>query len=55
MSQWRECEKKLARGIDQRPEKKLLLISGPPGVGKTTLVQVIASINGYNLVEINAR
>jgi replication-associated recombination protein RarA len=43
------------KGADPRPEKKIMLISGPPGFGKTTLCQVIASVAGYNLVEINAR
>jgi len=32
-----------------------MLICGPPGLGKTTLVQVVARIAGFNLVEINAR
>lgn len=36
------------------PDKKIMLISGPPGLGKTTLVQIVAKVSGYNLVEINA-
>jgi SpoVK/Ycf46/Vps4 family AAA+-type ATPase len=31
-----------------------LLIAGPPGYGKTTLVRVIAEQCGYSLLEINA-
>ncbi|KAF8559685.1 P-loop containing nucleoside triphosphate hydrolase protein [Imleria badia] len=37
-----------------RPREKLLLISGPPGLGKTTLAHVIAAQAGYEVVEINA-
>ncbi|KAJ3036838.1 Chromosome transmission fidelity protein 18, partial [Rhizophlyctis rosea] len=37
-----------------RPEKKILLLAGPPGLGKTTLAQVVAHHAGYNIVEINA-
>jgi chromosome transmission fidelity protein 18 len=36
------------------PEQKILLISGPPGIGKTTLAHVVAKHAGYRPVEINA-
>ncbi|KAJ3391398.1 Chromosome transmission fidelity protein 18 [Lobulomyces angularis] len=37
-----------------RPFKKILLISGRAGLGKTTLAHVIGKHAGYNIVEINA-
>ncbi|KAH7889597.1 P-loop containing nucleoside triphosphate hydrolase protein [Phlebopus sp. FC_14] len=37
-----------------RPREKLLLISGPPGLGKTTLAHVVAKHAGYEVMEVNA-
>lgn len=37
-----------------RPLQKIVLISGPPGLGKTTLAHVVAKHAGYNPVEMNA-
>ncbi|KNC50218.1 uncharacterized protein AMSG_11972 [Thecamonas trahens ATCC 50062] len=37
-----------------RPYHKVLLLAGPPGLGKTSMAHVLAKMAGYNVVEINA-
>lgn len=34
---------------------KVVLLCGPPGLGKTTLAHIVAKHAGYNVVEMNAR
>ncbi|KAL3877809.1 hypothetical protein ACJMK2_035456 [Sinanodonta woodiana] len=37
-----------------RPLQKIAMLSGPPGLGKTTLAHIVATHAGYNVVEMNA-
>lgn len=45
-------------GVDQpqeeKPHRKILMLTGPPGLGKTTLAHVCARQAGYEVLEINA-
>ncbi|KAI0819032.1 P-loop containing nucleoside triphosphate hydrolase protein [Irpex lacteus] len=55
----RKRGKKRAReeeSVDEwrRPQERIMLISGPPGLGKTTLAHVVAKQAGYSVYEINA-
>lgn len=39
---------------DEKPHRKILLLTGPPGLGKTTLAHVCAKQAGYEVLEVNA-
>ncbi|KAK3902378.1 hypothetical protein C8A05DRAFT_15563 [Staphylotrichum tortipilum] len=38
----------------EKPHRKILMLHGPPGLGKTTLAHVCARQAGYEVLEINA-
>ncbi|KAI1142930.1 hypothetical protein F5Y05DRAFT_366744 [Hypoxylon sp. FL0543] len=39
---------------EEKPHRKILMLTGPPGLGKTTLAHVCAKQAGYEVLEINA-
>ena len=39
---------------EEKPLRKILMLTGPPGLGKTTLAHVCARQAGYEVMEINA-
>lgn len=43
-----------AEAPEERAHRKILMLTGPPGLGKTTLAHVCAKQAGYEILEINA-
>ena len=40
--------------MKDNPGAKAILLSGPPGIGKTTMATVVGKACGYDLMELNA-
>eukprot|EP00898_Chlorokybus_atmophyticus_P003584 jgi/Chlat1/4226/Chrsp27S04307 len=49
-----EVSEEIEFGPDGRPQDKVLLLCGSPGLGKTTLAHIVARHCGYRVVEVNA-
>lgn len=46
--------KRFGETDEEKPHRKILMLTGPPGLGKTTLAHVCARQAGYEVMEINA-
>ncbi|KAL5635295.1 hypothetical protein ACGC1H_004171 [Rhizoctonia solani] len=69
LKEWDQCvfgrrkRRNLKQDVDEgpqyqdehgRPRERILLLSGPPGLGKTTLAHIVGKQAGYGVAEINA-